>query len=235
MALNYHEIVAASALRVSALTGTLTAALETTFVTRPLTTAQFQSTVFNFSAIKQAVVNAEEKMAHAIANTPGHAWRASLAGATSTLANAAAIPTVSSASKQIIGKLGSVYDGSTVCTSKPLAVIRRRVRNANSFFRAPVYHYAIDDRRIYHTRPTVVIDVCVYDRAVQIALVDSNGAILLPEVLEEAYICGTVSMLVRDDEFSGQAATYRQYFENTLEMVRGGFLAVPAKPKLVAA
>lgn len=237
MSTPYHDILSSVGIRISALVGTLGPALETAFTTRPLTTAQFQSTVFPFSACKFSIISAEEKLAHAIANTSGHPWRASLAGVTASLANEAAIPVTSSAALQIIGALGSVYDATdgTVCTKKPLAVIRRRVRNAAAFpTGSSIYHYDIDGRRIYHTRTNVVIDVCVYNRATQLAALTANSNMLLPDVLEEALICGAVAFMVRDDEFASQSSIFAAYFANTLEMIRSGLTAVPGKPAVAA-
>lgn len=226
-------MLASTALRISALTGTLSGALETAFNVRPLTTTQFQSTVFPFTAVKYALINAEEKLAHAIANTSGHPWRRTLGTVTANIANEAALPIQSASAKQIIGAWGSVYDATdfTVCTKKPLAVIRRRVRNASYFpTGSNIYHYDIDDRRIYHTRSNVVIDVCVYDRADQLTALTSNAFMLLPDVLDEALVCGAVASMVRDDEFSGQASIYAAYFASTLEMVRNGLTSAPSKP-----
>jgi hypothetical protein len=240
MSTPWHDLLADTAIRINALIGTAAGALETTFLVRPLTSANFQSTVFSFTDVKYALINAEEKLAHAIASTSGHPWRATpvFAGVTASIANEAALPAVSSiGAGQIIGELGSVHDATdgTVCTEKPLAVIRRRVRNAASFpTGSNIYHYHIDGNRIYHTRTNVVIDVCVYNRATQLAALTGNADILLPDVLGEAYVCGAVSYLVRDDEFTGQAELYRAYFNDTLSMIRGGFTEVPAKPKLAA-
>lgn len=232
----YHDLLAAAALRINALTGVTGALMETAYTTRPLTTTQFQSAIFPFSSIKQALLNTEGKLAHTIASTAGHPWRASIQGITGTLVHKAPLPIVSAASASIIGEFGSVYDSAdgTVCTEQPLEVIRRRVRNAGSFYRTPVYYFKIDDRRIYHTRTSVVIDCCVYNRTAQIAAISNDGALLLPDTLEEALICGTVSLLVRDDEFTGQAAIYRSYFNDTLAMIRGGLTTVPSKAKVSA-
>lgn len=209
------------------------AALETTFLVRPLTSANFQSTVFPFTSVKYALINAEEKLAHAIANTSGHPWRASLAGVTASIANEAVLPITSSAGAGIIGALGSVYDATdgTACTKKPLAVIRRRVRNAAAFpVGGSIYHYNIDGSRIYHTRTNVVIDVCVYNRVTQLAALTANSNMLLPDVLDEALICGAVAFLVRDDEFTTQAGLYAAYFASAISMIQQGLTAIPAKP-----
>lgn len=228
MASNYHEILAEVALRINALTGVTAADQQTAYTTRPLTTTQWQSPIFPFASAKAAILNAEERLAHAIANVGDHPWRKFLADTTTAISHKGLINTTT-LSKQIIGMYGAVYDASdgTECTKKSPETIRRRVRNANSFFRAPAYYYCIEGNRIFHTRTTVTIDVCVYDRASQSTNLDANSAMLLPDVLDEALVAGAVSMLVRDDEFTGQAAIYRAYFNDTLKMIAGGGTSRP--------
>lgn len=237
MSTPWHDVLASAGLRISALTGTLGPALETAFNVRPLTTTQFQSTVFPFTAVKYALINAEEKLAHAIASVKNHPWRRSLASTTVALANEATIGPLSSSSETIIGAFGAAYDtadGSGL-TEKPLAVVRRFVRNSAMFPTGhSIYHYHIDGSRIYHTRSEVTLEVCVYNRVTQLAAITANSNMLLPDVLDEALICGAVAIMVRDDEFAGQAATYATYFASTLDMIRSGLTAVPSKPKLAA-
>src|SRR5215813_10655702 len=108
MALNTHDILAHIAIRISALKGTTASALNTTFTTRPLTVSDFKSTVFTFDVCRDALVQAEEKLALAIANTPNHPFRSYLRSQTSNLAHGAPLPTTDSAGKTIIGVWGSV-------------------------------------------------------------------------------------------------------------------------------
>lgn len=231
MTVAYHDLLRGAALRVNALEGAQAAALETTYLTGTLSAANFKSATFPFTAIKAAILMAEGKLAAAIGDTGNHPWRQYLVGVTALLAHETALPKLDANSKPIIGAWGSVYDGSdgTACTEQPLEVIRRRVRNANSFFRTPVYHYKLDGGRIYHTRTSVYLDCCVYDRAAQKAAMDANGNMLLPDALEEALICGALSYLVRDDAFVNQAGLYRAYFNETEAGIRAGLTSVSAK------
>lgn len=231
--MNTHDVLASIATRINALTGVTAANQEATFVVRPLTDAQFQSPVFTFSAVKRAQLMAEKTLSEAIANVKGHPWRQYFTDQTAPLANTAVLPAVSTNSKQIIGVWGSVFDSSdnNAVTEKSLATIRRRVRNANSFFKTEVYYFNITGERIYHTRDAVVISCCVYDDSARQTAMDSNGALQLPDVLEEALVCGAVSLLVRDDEFTGQAAIYRTYFNEILRAIGAGSTTVPSKQK----
>lgn len=218
MALQYHDILASAAIRISALIGTQMAALETTFLVRPLTSANFQSTVFTFTAIKYSLRMAEEKLARAIANSTDP-MRDYLASTTAALSNQAALPSLDINSKQIIGTWGDVHDASDgkPCRLNKLENIQRIIDNAGSRYLISEYFYNRTRQRIYHTRTSVKIDCCFYDGAAQTAAIDNNSAVLLPFVTEEAYVNGTVAMLVRDDEFMAQSARYRENFQNTLE------------------
>jgi hypothetical protein len=232
MACSYNNVLRQSALRLNALTGSTAADLQTAYTTSPLTTSQFESADFPFTSFIDACLLVEEKLAVAIADTGGHPWRAYLKGVTSSLAHKAAIPSLTSANKPIIGLLGSVYDASdgTVCTEMSLDDIRIAVRNAGSWLVTPQYGYKLDDHRIYHTRTNVVIDVCFYDRTTQLATIGTlTNPILLADALEEAYVCGVVSYMVRDDAFMAQAQLYRGYFNDTLETIRRGSVSIPGK------
>ncbi len=231
MSLTTHDVIASAALRISALVGTQMAALETTFLVRPLTSANFQSTVFNFSAIKRSFAMCEEKLCQAIANTGNHPWRDYLSSTTGNLAHKAALPSLDVNSKQIIGIWGSVYDvtDGKPCRENQLENIQRIVDNSGSHYLMSHYFYRIDDQRIYHTRANVKIDCCFYDGDAQKTAIDGNTAVLLPYALEEAYVCGTVALLMRDDEFMNQAARYAEYFNNTLQSISQGLISVSSK------
>jgi hypothetical protein len=45
---------------------------------------------------------------------------------------------------------------------------------------------------------------------------------LLPDVLEEAIICGAITMLVRDDEWLAQGSQYATYFTESLAAIKAG-------------
>lgn len=226
--MNYHDIVAQIAIRISALVGAQAAALETTYNTRPLTSANFKSAVFPFGACKDAVLLAEEKLAGWIAATANHPWRIWLNAQTATLANRALLPNVVG-SDPIIGVYGSIYDSSDsrVLTEQPLEVIERITANAGSFFRRQYYHYKVEGNRVYHTRTLARLDACVYNRTTQKSRIDANNAILLPDTLEEAYIAGALSYLTRDGEFGEQALGFRKYFDDSGMMIQSGIAAVP--------
>lgn len=228
MSVTYRTILAETALRVNALTGATAALLETAFTTSPLTTSQFQSTIFNFTSIKDCILDTEGELAVAIASTGDHPWRQYITTTTADQANASILPSTSTGSLPIIGIWGAVVDSSTAipCSQMPLDMVRRRVANAGSFYVCPVHWYNITGGRIEHTRTNVKVECCVYSRSAQSTIFDANGNILLPDALAQAYVSGASSKLMRDDEFVEQASRYSGYYTGTLESIQKGLTVV---------
>lgn len=220
------------AVRINALTGaTQPAELEAAYTIDPLTAGDvLGSAVFNFSAIRDAVLLSEQKLAQTIAETADHAWRAKLISQTNTLASGATLPSEDENGLSIIGLYGSVFDSTDNRTlfEQPAEVIERRLATP-ALWKIPVYHYAMRGDSITHTRTLVRIEVCVWDYLNQQTAIEANDDMLLPDVLEEAVICGAISMLVRDDEWLAQGSQYVAYFNETLAAIRGGETKVKAR------
>lgn len=228
MSVTYNVILAETALRINALTGATAANLQTAYVTSPLTTTQFQSTIFNFQSVKDAILDAEGRLAWAIADTGDHPWRQYIASTTANQATTSTLPSTSTGSKPIIGIWGAVVDAtdSIVCSQMPLDMVRRRVANAGTAYVCPVYWYNITGGRIEHTRTNVKVECCIYSRSDQSTSFDANGNILLPDGLAQAYWCGALATLMRDDEFTDQANKYSAYFDGAIQSIRGGLTSV---------
>lgn len=219
----YHDILAAGAVRFDALIGPQKAALEATYTTRPLTAANFQSTVFPFSDALAGILWAEQQMAAAVTDTGNSSLRSYIASRTANILNGGTIPSVDENGVPVIGIYGAVKDATSgkVCYPKALAEIERRVENPTSFWVVPVYFYRQIGTTIYHTRDNVKLDVCVYDSTVQETAIAADGDILFP-TLEPVYVDGMLSRCIRDDEFIGQTAIYNGYFQNELMAIRQG-------------
>ena len=219
MAITYHDLVADSALRISALVGVTSTALNTTFLVRPLTQTNFQSTVFTFESVKSAIQMVEGKLVRAIAGNRKSIYRTYIKSTTATQSSGDVLPSINSSNKQIVGAWGNVHDATNdkPCRPKKLEVIQRINDNAGSRYLLQHYYFNIDGQRIYHTRSGgVVLDCCFYDGPTQQTAIDADSAILLPVAFYEAYVSGVVALLVRDDEFVGQAQTFSNYFNTTL-------------------
>lgn len=187
MSVTYHNLLRRIAYNTGALRGERTPELATSYAV-PLTPAELAESAHPFQALMDALLLAEEEFALAIASTGNHPWRAVLRAFTAALADKAVIPAVDAGGKSIVGVYGYVRDAAddTPLVEMPLALIARRVRNANNHYLLPVYWYKIDGAVIRHTRGTVAIEVCSYDRAAQSLAIAANTAMLLPDALEMA-------------------------------------------------
>lgn len=232
MATTWNAVLRNAAIRVNAIAGSTSATLETSYTTAPLTTTQIDSADFPLSVFKDTALLVEEKLVNAVSSfkvkevSPSgivkyryHEWRTSITSQTANIAHLGAIPAVDASSNKIVGVYGSVFDSSDniACEEMTLQDIRIAVRNANSWLVSSIYGFNINGNRMHHTRTNVKMDVCTYNRTTRQTSIDTlTNSILLPDAAEEAYVCGIVSLLVRDDAFMGQAQIYKNYFENTL-------------------
>lgn len=232
MSVSFNSVIRNSAIRINGIAGATSALLETAYTTSPLTTTQVDSADFSLSVLKDTLLLVEEKLVVAVssfkvkeASPTGvihyryHPWRSSLSSLTAGIAHKGALPSVDASSNKIIGVYGDVYDATdgTALEEMALQDIRISVRNAGSWVISPIYGYQIIGNRLHHTRTSALIDVCTYNRATQAtAIATLTNPILLPDAAEEAYVCGMVNMLVRDDAFMAQASVYRNYFDSTL-------------------
>lgn len=222
MAVPYHDLLAACALRTNALIGAKAGPLETTYNTRPLTAANFNSSIFPFSDYRTAILSAIQKLAQVIAKSDDEDQRAYLMAQTAARVNGASLPSVSSTGAPIIGPYRAILDSvdpTIVYTKQPIQVVRRRVATA-SMWKIPVYYFAYAGNRLEHTGASVIIEAPVFDYGAQVTLYNANGNFPLADDLMEAAICGGMSMLIRDDEFRAQAGDYVAYFTDTLNSFR---------------
>lgn len=215
-----HSIIAGAAIRINALDGTDPAELQTIYSQRPLTDEVFQSSIFPFNAIRDALVQAQGRLAQAIGLSGDRVLRAYLRGTSAALASGATLPSTDSAGTPFIGNFGGAIDGSdgTSLTKMPVAVIRNRLLSPLNYL-APAYQFALTPDQFLHTRTTAKLYGCVWDADAQTAIYDQNGDFTLADSLVEAVICGGLAMLMRDDEFTDQATRWAGYFATTLASI----------------
>ena len=206
----YNDCLRQIAISVNAITGATPALLETSYSTVPLTSANFQSSILPFTSLKDKMLNSQGRIITAAAYQGDHPYRAYLTSQTSALTYGLVIPsTDSGGTNQIIGVYGAVRDSSTgnILTKGNLSQIRARVANPGTMFLVDTAQYAIDDRRIYHTTTSVVIDVVTYTRPDADSLTLTND-ILLPDDAVPAIVHGALEECIRDDEFVAQAQRF---------------------------
>lgn len=221
MSLTYHDLLAACAMRINALDGSDSAALQETYSQRPLTNEMFQSTIFPMNAIRDAILNSEQKLCQAIGKSADRVLRSYIGSQTIALTSGEELPTLDENGVNIIGDFGAVIDADNpviLCTRMPLPVVRRRNLAPTTWLLGGAM-YALDGTRIIHTQDEVILECCVYDGATQTTAFDQDETILLPDSLAEAYANGGMAMLMRDDEFIPQATQYANYFTTALAAI----------------
>jgi len=167
---------------------------------------------FPFEAINDALLEAGSQIVQAIGNDPHSPYRTYFAGVTASLATGANIPTTSSASKPVIGKIGDVLDASTSqkYTLVPYQVVQAYNVLKTNILKVNPYQYYTDNKRIYHTGTNVVADVVIWSNADQTALMitDPRGACPFPENLLSLLVDGALSRIFRGTFNIQQAPEY---------------------------
>lgn len=235
MGVPYHDIIASVALRINALANsTLPDDLQAKYTVRPLSSADFDSSIFPFDDIKGAVKKAVATFKLAIANKGGHPWRnyPGLGSVTEVINNGGDQPGQDENGLSIIGVWGTVFDSvdNRPLIEAPLEQIMRR--NAHpTMFLLDQYKFKLDDPKLWHTRADgrVKIKCCIYDGIIEQEAIDNNDDMTLPDVLEPAVMSAAIALLVRDDEFTAQASLYAQYAGTWLESIGSGLSSVTSK------
>lgn len=221
MPLTYHDLLSSVAVRVNALDGSDPAALQETYATRPLTNALFQSSIFPFDGIRDAIIQTEGRLAQVVGKSADRVLRSYIGSQTAALASGDELPTLDENGVNIVGDFGAVIDAENpeiLCTRMPLPVVRRR-NLAPSLYLLEGAMYAMDGTRVIHTQENVVLECCIYDGEVQTQAFDGDETILFPDSLADMYIEGALGLLMRDDEFTDQAGRWAEYFATGIAMI----------------
>lgn len=167
MAITYAKVTQEILNVLGAVKGHDPSTAETNYAATP-STSTVTGPAFLASQVQDALVASQGEIVEAIALTPLHPERARYGDVTTALANRAAIPrTGAGTGKLIIGVPGAVRDSGNNETLIEVALdlVRRFNRFASTIYSGSTrYWYAVNSGRIEHTRPNVLIDVCVYER-----------------------------------------------------------------------
>src|SRR5215813_550221 len=116
MAVTYNKVLREIAIAVNALTGATPATLQTTYATVPLTSANFQSSIFPFLALIDKMLDSEAELITTVATTGDHPYRSALISQTANLTYGALIST-NAGGVPVIGVIGDVRE---VSSAQPL-------------------------------------------------------------------------------------------------------------------
>lgn len=226
MTVSYNTILREVAVTVNALTGALPPALQTSYATVPLTSANFQSSIFPFGFLKDKILNAQENLFMPLASTATNPLRPFIESQTDALTYGAQI-TVNAAGLPVVGAYGAVRDAesSRVLTLNEIEDIQLRVENPNSMFRVQVYQYAIVGDRVFPTTEEVIVDVCAYERPESDSL-DLTASIMLPDILGPAMVQGAIAECYRDDEYLEQSGRATDFYGRWVQALQGGMARI---------
>jgi hypothetical protein len=226
MAVSYQTVLRQIALGAGMLRGESTPGLQTSYEDTTLNQWDLiPDGKYPLSALTDALLDAESALANAIADTGGHPWRSYLLSFTAAITSGDVIPAVDGDSNPIIGILGSVCDGedtSLVCTEQPIEVIRRWERTS-SYWKQQFYYFKIAVDSIIHTRSSVLIQCCIYNRETQQTALEANNDMLLPDSLVPAIVSGALAFLGVEN-----AVMYRGMFDSSVSAIKSGLTSVPS-------
>jgi hypothetical protein len=233
MATTFNTVLRQIALSVNAITGATPALLQTSYATVPLTSSNFQSSIFPFLGLIDKMLDAEAELVTTVASTGNHPYRSALISQTASLAYGDLVSTNSSGTP-IIGDIGDVRDVDTgqPLTKNELRQIQDRVINPGNMWLISVWWYALSDRRIYHTVDNVVIDVIAYTRPNADALSLTTN-IALPDDAVPAYVSCALMACIRDDEFMAQGARFGDQFTQWVSSVKSGYESINSTSNVI--
>jgi len=201
-------------LRANQLMASSATALQTAYTATGIGQTQMsdRATEFPFEATNDALLEAGSQIVQAIGKDPHSPYRTYFAGVTASLASGANVPTTSSASKPVEGKIGDVLDASTSrkYTFAPFQVVQGYNTLKTNILKVNPYLYYTDNKRIYHTGTNVVADVVIWSVTDQTALMitDPRGTCPFPESLLPLLVDGALSRIFRGSFNIAQAPEY---------------------------
>lgn len=227
MALLPSEIIRQCAVRIGAYRGQ-PAAIEASYVLADPTT-NMVSESFPKSSLYDQLVGIEQEIAGAVASNVDHPWRSLIADVTASLASGDLIPSTSPSGFQIIGAYGKVRDAEgpfrPLTADLPVSEIRTIALSFSAMgamYESEYFSYALDKRRLDHTRSSATVDVCVYDYNSRKAAILANTNLTFSNAVN-AYLSGVMSMLKNTDAtLTELSAMYQPRFEAWLNAFQSG-------------
>jgi hypothetical protein len=237
LAFTYKEVLRQTAQRLNAIAGDNPTNVETSYTASSLgTPTQLDNPAFTLSILTDAVLGAQATIIKAICETANHPWRNLYISNTVSLASGSVVPTTDASGKQILGVWGDVKDSSNSIglTEVDYNTIRRYLAGqAAGDHQIPIYYFSVNDERIFHTRPSVMIGVCTYDHAGELVAIATQGnPVKVPEVLGGVLVSGAVALVAANEspDLAPLAAAHAEYFSTNIALIRQGLTTTDKKP-----
>lgn len=250
----WNIIIRQVASRMNAITGSVIPDSENQYKAVAVSQSNMDDASYNYSLIQDACVDAEQMIAQVIGQTANHPWRNLLttgdlsASSGAGLSSGSNIYTVSGTPITNVIGIGRVRKAGTgaalgeVCTERPLEDIVRWTRLAptNAEYGSIIGHfYRIVDNLVFHTvTGGVVIEYFAYDRAITEAAIKPSvstpfltGDPIFPGSAFPCYMAGALSLLLKEEEYSGQCQYYGGVFKELLEQIAAGYGTTDPSPR----
>ncbi len=191
MPIPYLTIKRECALKLAQLRGTSSATLETAYAGSWATA--LDGAEIPISSFRNAVLMIEKTFAQEIGNNPSHPARSLLYGASKALADLDPTPSYDSNGVEFVGMFDSCSDSvdHKPCTWVPTQTISDC--NETFFDDTALYYYNITGAYIRTTRPTVILQGCVWDLTTQTEAYDADQSSPLPQYLAEGLVAGVIA------------------------------------------
>lgn len=186
------------------------------------------------AALKMAILASEARIAALVGRQKNPVLRTALYGKTGELISGALLPNFDTKNVRFVGNFGNVLDAldDRPLTEKRKQIVTRRNENAGDFFRLESYYFCLEDTRIYHTRQSVYLEGCVWNRIAQSAAYDdANGVSPLHEELETFFIADVLANLPQEDWFMSEAETYRRIAKDCEAELKQGIAPTATLPE----
>jgi len=216
MPLTFERVIQQALNRLGAVLGGTATTVESNYDAAP-GVSTVSGPDFTPHTVNDALAATIGELVEAIASTPKHPERQRFFDVTAALVNRDPIPQVGSGGARIIGVPGFVRDSADGQAVLPntLDAIRSYNRHSTTIYAGMnFYWYCINGGRIEHTRPNVVMEVCVYTRPTTF-----TGDINCEDWHEGGLVAGTVAKLAQKESLFAdlQVAAAKEWNDHLAE------------------
>lgn len=212
MAIPYQNIARAIALRANQLVGGDAEERDTAYQDVAGIYLHMDGVEVPYGALRRDILAVEIELAEKIGNMTDSIYRAHLRAESADLVTGSVVPLTKAASvAAFVGSFDGIFDASDdlPLTEKSKLEVLRRIKNPNSMFVLPTYHYCFEGTKILHTRPAVYFQGCAFDKTAAQDAFDALGNSVLPAALEVIWIMKVLAGLPQENWFVQEAIYYR--------------------------
>jgi hypothetical protein len=233
MAIDYQNVCKIIALAAAQIEGGDAQARESALQVNDIST-KMDGTDVPYTALKIHVLAVEKELAEMVGNSNNAIYRSALKIQSEPVASGAEVPTANASNIPFIGAYDGIFDAETdtPLTEMPVQWVRRRIANPNTFFRIPMYVYAVQGTLIMHTVEEAYFRGCGWDYATQSAAFDALGTSPLPQALELRWAFEVLAGLAQEGWFIDESGIFRALAVQKQQAIASGKYELLAMPQI---